>query len=220
MKKVVTLVLAVLLLAMSAVAFTGCGAETTVLNFGTGGTSGTYYAYGAILGNVVNQKTDAVEITVLSSGASKANVKDVVAGTSDIAFAQNDVMYYAYTGTDLFAADGAITEFRTVAGLYTEVCQIVAKSDIKSIADLKGKTVSVGDAGSGVEFNAKQILAAYGISFDDINVVNKDFDGSQSALAEGTVDAFFCTAGAPTTAITTLSTTNSKSILKLVSPEQ
>ena len=81
-------------------------------------------------------------------------------------------MDYAYNGTDLFAEEGAATEFATVAGLYAEVCQVVSTGDIKSIADLKGKRVSVGDAGSGVEFNARQILEAYGISFDDIEVNN------------------------------------------------
>lgn len=55
-------------------------------------------------------------------------------------------MDYAYNGTDLFAEEGAATEFATVAGLYAEVCQVVSTGDIKSIADLKGKRVSVGDA--------------------------------------------------------------------------
>ena len=58
--------------------------------------------------------------------------------------------------------------------LYAEVCQIVSSGDIKSVADLKGKRVSVGDAGSGVEFNARQILEAYDISFDDIQSTTSD----------------------------------------------
>lgn len=215
MKKITALVLVAVMLVGACFALSSCGGKTK-LKFGTGGTAGTYYAFGGVLSNVVNTKSDKIEVSVISSGASKANILDVVAGTSDIALVQNDVMSYAYTGTDLFEKDGAIKDFRTVAALYAEVCQIVADGSIASIADLKGKKVSVGDAGSGVEFNAKQILAAYGIDMDkDITKVNKDFDGSQQALAEGTIDAFFCTAGVPTTAITTLSTTKSINMLEV-----
>ena len=134
---------------------------------------------------------------------------------SDLAIVQNDVMDYAYNGTDLFAEEGAATEFATVAGLYAEVCQVVSTGDIKSIADLKGKRVSVGDAGSGVEFNARQILEAYGISFNDIEVNNLGFGDSSDALKDGKIDAFFCTAGAPTTAIVELATTNSINLLEI-----
>ena len=79
----------------------------------------------------------------------------------------------------------------------------------------KGKRVSVGDAGSGVEFNARQILEAYGISFDDIEVNNLGFGDSSDALKDGKIDAFFCTAGAPTTAIVELATTNSINLLEI-----
>ena len=134
---------------------------------------------------------------------------------SDLAIVQNDVMDYAYNGTDLFAEEGAAKDFTTVAALYAEVCQIVSSGDIKSVADLKGKRVSVGDAGSGVEFNARQILEAYGISFDDIQVNNLGFGDSADALKDGKIDAFFCTAGAPTTAIVELATTNAINLLEI-----
>jgi hypothetical protein len=102
-----------------------------------------------------------------------------------------------------------------VAGLYDETCQIVASTKINSVEDLKGKTVSVGDAGSGVEFNAKQILSAYGISFDDINVVNLSFGDSADSIKDGKIDAAFVTAGAPTTAVVDLSTTTDIKILEI-----
>ena len=135
---------------------------------GTGGTTGTYYAYGGVLANILNGKMSSAQINVQSTGASKANIFLIDDKEADLAIVQNDVMDYAFNGSDLFAEDGAVTSFSSVAGLYAEVCQIVASGDIKSIADLKGKRVSVGDAGSGVEFNARQILEAYDISFDDI----------------------------------------------------
>lgn len=189
--------------------------ETTKITMGTGGTTGTYYAFGGVIANVINGKNVGVNINVQSTGASKANIYLVNDGEADMAIVQNDVMDYAYNGSDLFAEEGAATEFSTVAALYAEVCQIVSTGDIKSIGDLKGKRVSVGDAGSGVEFNARQILEAYGVTFDDIQVNNLGFGDSADALKDGKIDAFFCTAGAPTTAIVELATTNSINLLEI-----
>lgn len=189
--------------------------DTVKLTMGTGGTTGTYYAFGGVIANVLNGKNVGVNINVQSTGASKANIYLVNDGEADLAIVQNDVMDYGYKGTDLFADEGAADQFTTVAALYAEVCQVVSTKDIKSIEDLKGKRVSVGDAGSGVEFNARQILEAYDISFDDINVNNLGFGDSSDALKDGKIDAFFCTAGAPTTAIVELATTNDINLLAI-----
>jgi hypothetical protein len=126
-------------------------------------------------------------------------------------------MDYAYNGTDLFEKDGAVKGFSAMAAIYAEVVQIVAdpSAGITSIADLKGKSVSVGDAGSGVEFNAKQILEAYGITFDDISKQNLSFSASADAFKDDKIDAFFATAGAPTTAIMDLVTTMEITILNV-----
>lgn len=185
------------------------------LKFATGGTSGTYYAYGGVLANVLNSKLTKSQLTVQSTGASKANIFLIDDGEAEIAVVQNDVMDYAMNGADLFEDDGAVTSFQTVAALYSEVVQIVASPDITSIEDLKGKRVSVGDAGSGVEFNARQILAAYDISFDDIQVNNLGFGDSADALKDGKLDAAFVTAGPPTTAVTELATTNDINLLSI-----
>lgn len=187
--------------------------EAVNLKLATGGTTGTYYAYGGVIANILNSKLPNVQLNVQSTGASKANIFLIDDKEADVAIVQNDVMDYASKGTDLFESDGAVTTFSTVAALYAEVCQVVSSEDIKSIADLKGKRVSVGDAGSGVEFNARQILEAYGISFDDIKKNNLGFGDSADALKDGKIDAFFCTAGAPTTAIVELATTNTINLL-------
>jgi TRAP transporter TAXI family solute receptor len=186
------------------------------LTLGTGGTTGTYYAVGGVMATVLNPVMKESSLTVTSTGASKANIQLVDVGEADLAIVQNDVMYYAYTGTDLFEDEGAYETFSTVAGLYDETVQIITcNSDIKSVEDLKGKTVSVGDAGSGVEFNAKQILAAYDMSFDDINVVNASFGDSADSLKDGKIDAAFIVAGAPTTAVVDLATTKDVSLVQL-----
>ncbi len=210
MKKAVSLIL---LTAMLAVVLSGCGGKA--LKVATGSNTGTYYSYGTALTQVIGEKTGH-KFTVQSTGASKANIQLIDSGDVDIALVQNDVMDYAYNGTDLFAGE-KITSFMSMAALYAEVVQIVANpnSGIESIADLKGKNVSVGDAGSGVEFNAKQILEAYGITFDDINKQNLSFGASADAFKDNKIDAFFCTAGAPTTAIMDLATSNAIIILDI-----
>ncbi len=178
------------------------------IQVGTGGSTGTYYGFCNVISTILKEKTGA-NLVINSSGASKANILNIADGIVDMAIVQNDVMDYAYNGTSLFEKDGAIKSFSTLGAAYAEVCQIVAKADsgIKTVADLKGKKVSVGDSGSGVEFNAQQILGAYGITFEDIDKQNLSFQASADALKDGKIDAFFCTAGAPTVAITDLATT-------------
>ncbi len=188
--------------------------QKTNVRFATGGNTGTYYAFGTALSQILAAKTD-VNVPVQSTGASKANIQLIAAGEAELAIVQNDVMDYAFNGTDLFAEDGKIEGFSSMAAMYAEVCQIIAKPGINSVADLKGLNVSVGDAGSGVEFNAAQILDAYGITFEDIGKQNLSFAASAEAFKDGKIDAFFCTAGAPTTAVTELATTNDITVLTI-----
>jgi len=195
--------------------FSGCGGGKVTLKMATGGTTGTYYAYSGAVSQVLSSKINNLSFDVQSTGASKANIFLVADKEADIAIVQNDVMYYAYNGIDLFANEGAVKGFSAMAGCYAEVCQIVSKSNITSIEELRGKRVSVGDIGSGCEFNARQILEAYGMTFDDIQVNNLSFADSASALKDDKIDAFFCVAGAPTTAIVELATSNSINILEV-----
>ena len=207
MKKTFRTLVAALIagLLVASVAITASASDN--LTFGTGGTTGTYYAVGGVMATVLNPILENSQLTVTSTGASKANIQEIEDGSADLALVQNDVMYYAYTGTDLFSAEGAYDSFRAIAGLYDETVQIVTCSpDIKTVADLKGKTVSVGDAGSGTEFNAKQILGVYDLTFDDITVVNASFGDSADSLKDGKIDAAFVVAGAPTTAVVDLAT--------------
>ncbi|NLN66312.1 MAG: TAXI family TRAP transporter solute-binding subunit [Clostridiaceae bacterium] len=210
-KKIFTIIVAMLLI--FSFVLSGCSSKTT-LKMATGGTTGTYYAYSGTVSQVLGEKIGDLSFDVQSTGASKANIYLVSDKEADIAIVQNDVMYYAYNGIDLF--DGEKVEgFSALAGVYAEVCQIVAKGDITSVSDLKGKRVSVGDIGSGVEFNSRQILEAYGMSFDDIVVNNLSFGDSATALKDDKIDAFFCVAGAPTTAIVELATTNAINLIEI-----
>ena len=212
MKRKLLFVLSMLLLVFLVLA--GCGGKKTTLKMATGGTTGTYYAYCGTVSQILSQKIDNLSFDLQSTGASKANIYLLADKEADIAIVQNDVMYYAYNGTDLFAGD-KVGGFSAMAGAYAEVCQVVAKGGISSIADLRGKRVSVGDIGSGVEFNARQILEAYGMTFDDIIVNNLSFGDSAAAFKDDKIDAFFCVAGAPTTAVVELATTNPINLLEI-----
>ena len=191
----------------------GNSSEKKTLTFGTGGTSGTYYAVGGVMATVLNDKLTLSSLNVASTGASKANIQMIQDGEADIAIVQNDVMSYAAAGTDLFANEGKYDGFQTICGVYAETCQCVCSADIKSFEDLKGKKVVVGDAGSGTEFNAQQILAAYGITYDDIDVQYGSFGDVSDSIKDGLIDAGFVTAGAPTTAVTDLATSKEINIL-------
>ncbi len=177
------------------------------LNFTTGGDQGTYYAFGGVLAGQVSGATPT-QVTAITSGGSQANIEALEIGDAQLGFVQSDVMAYAYDGTNLFAETGAVEGFSTVAALYMEQVQIVTwDSSIKTVADLAGKSVSIGAAGSGVYFNAIDILGAYGLTEDDIKPTYESFGDSADSLKDKKIDAAFVVAGAPTTAITSLAAT-------------
>ncbi len=179
--------------------------DSKALTFGTGGESGTYYAFGGVLSSYISNNT-GVSVTAVTSGGSKANIEDLSAGDIQLGFVQSDVMSYAYNGERLF--DSKVENFSVVAALYMEQVQIVTTNpDIKSVADLAGKSVSIGDRGSGVWFNAVDVLSAYGIDPDTgISPVYLDFGDSTENLKDKKIDAAFVVAGAPTTSIVDLAT--------------
>lgn len=190
------------------------GGKRTV-TIATGGTSGTYYAVANALGSVLRSELTLSDLSVQASGASKANVFLIADGEADMATLQGDVLSYAHDGIDLFADDGAETSALWVTALYNETVQLIATPDITDIEQLRGKSVCVGDVGSGTEFNARQILEAYGMTFEDINAVNGSFSDGVESLKDKKVSAAFTVAGAPTTAIVDLSTTNDFNMLSL-----
>jgi TRAP transporter TAXI family solute receptor len=118
-------------------------------------------------------------------------------------------MAYAWAGSRSFEKEGKIESFRVVGGLYAEAVQLVTMDpNIKSVADLRGKKVSIGAAGSGVYFNAMDVLAAAGLKEEDIIPQYQSFADSADSLKDGKIDAAFIVAGPPTPAITELCTSN------------
>ncbi len=176
--------------------------------------NGTYYGFGGVLGGKVGETTSTT-VTAVPSGGSKANIENMDLEDAQLGFVQSDVMAYAYNGERLF--DTKIDSFSTVAALYMEQVQIVTLNpDIKTVADLKGKSVSVGDQGSGVYFNAVDVLAAYDLDVEkDIKPQYLSFGDSAENLQDGKIDAAFVVAGAPTTAVTTLAASNDVYLVSL-----
>ena len=179
-------------------------ASSEELIFTTGGSSGTYYGFGSVLAGQISGATDS-KVTAVEGAGSQGNIELMDMEGAQLGFVQSDVMAYAYEGTNLFADFGAIDCFSTVAALYMEQVQIVTcDPSIKTVADLAGKNVSIGAAGSGVYYNAIDILGVYGLTEEDINPTYQGFGDSAEALKDGKIDAAFVVAGAPTTAITEL----------------
>lgn len=177
------------------------------INIASGGTSGTYFPLGAAVADILNKNIAGANAANQSTGASVANVNLLKQGKVDIAFIQNDIAYYAANGTEMFK-DKQVANLQGLATLYPETVQIVTlkKSGIKSVKDFKGKRIAVGAAGSGTEANARQIMAAYGIKYEDCKVQYLSFGEAAAALKDGNVDVGFVTAGWPTAAIQELST--------------
>ena len=207
MKKFLAIILVVIMIL--ATAPMALAASKEQLTMGTGGEAGTYFAVGGVLANVLNEKNpDLMSVNVVSTGGSADNLQNMAFGIYQLATVQSDVMTYAYNGTRSFEQTGAVPNVRILAGLYAETVQIVTTNpDIKTVADLKGKAVCVGDQNSGTYFNAKDVFDAYGMDIEnDIKPIFQSFAASTESLKDGKIDAAFLTAGAPTTSVVDLGT--------------
>ena len=207
LKRVATAICALAL----AVGIAGCGGsgeKEQFINIATGGTAGTYYPIGGAIAEVLNK--NGMNASAQSTGASVANINMLKDKQVELAIVQNDITYYAVNGTEMFKDSGKVENLKAIASLYPETCQFVVREDsgIRSINDLKGKRVAVGAAGSGAEANARQILEAYGITYDDVNEQFLSFAEGSYALKDGTVDAAFVTAGYPTASVQDIASQN------------
>lgn len=181
----------------------------------TAGTSGTFYPYGGAMCQIIN-KVLGTNITANATGGGKENIALLANEETDFALLDADMMSYALTGTESFKGR-QINTFGSIASLFPQIFQIVTAedSDIKSIEDLRGKSVSVGDAGSGSAVNAAQIFGAYGMTFDDFKVKYLSFKEAAAAFQDGSLDAYVVVAGMPTTAIVETSLTNKIHLLSI-----
>lgn len=184
----------------------GCGKISNEINFGTGNEAGTYYAYNTRLAEMLQGADKNYKYNIRTTAGSVANLRLLREGFLDMAIVQSDVLSDAVAGVGIFVSAGAAQGYAAVAGLYTEACQIIVpkNSTIQSITDLLGRKVSVGEKESGVLQNAEEILLAHGLTIEMLDARYLSFAESAAALNSGEIEAFFCTAGAPTKFITDL----------------
>jgi hypothetical protein len=177
---------------------------------GTGGTAGTYYPIGGLIANAISTPPQLVSTAVASNG-SVANVNAIVGGAAESGFVQADVAYWAYSGTGVYEGKPKVADLRSIANLYPESVHLVVRkaANVKSVADLKGKKVSLDEPGSGTLLNAKAILAAFGVTEKDISAEYLKPNQAAEKMKDGSVDAFFFTGGYPAAAISELASTGS-----------
>jgi TRAP transporter TAXI family solute receptor len=200
----------------------GCGGEGSGsgsqggggrLSIATGGTSGVYFVYGGGLAKVISSNLDGYRATAETTSASVDNLILIQKGSSDIAFTLGDTALDAVAGREAFKQK---VPMKALAQIYDNYTQVVAKkgSGIETIADLKGKRVSVGAPNSGTEVIADRILEQAGI--DPKTGVKREGLGveeSVQAMKDGSIDAFFWSGGLPTAAITDLTTSETITLL-------
>ncbi len=203
----------------SAAALPAAAQELNFFTIGTGGTSFTYYPVGGVIANAISKPpgsrecgeggscgVDGLIASAVSSRGSVDNVNAIMSGLRNSGFAQSDVAYWAYTGTGTMEGTDPAVDLRTIAALFEEHIHLVTLEDsgINSVADLKGKRVSVDEPGSGTYVDAGLILNAFGLSLDDIEEENLKGGAATEALRNGKVDALFIVAGYPTGALVEL----------------
>lgn len=200
-------------------------AQQSFFRIGTGGTSGTYYPIGGLIANAISATGEngvqGLVATAVSSNGSVANINAIQSGASESGFSQSDVAYWAHSGTGLYDGKPKVEDLRLIATLYPETLHIVARADagIKSVADLKGKRVSIDEPGSGTIVDARLVLAAYGLSEKDITPEYLKPGPSGEKMRDGALDAFFFVGGFPAGAITELAASTAITLVPVSGPE-
>lgn len=168
------------------------------INILTGGTSGVYYPLGVGLSKIYGEKIKGSKVQVQSTKASVENLNLIQSGKGEIAFVLGDSVKYGWEGNAEAGFKSKLDNLRGIAGIYPNYVHIVASksSNIKSIADLKGKRVSVGAPKSGTELQARAILKAAGMSYSDLGKVEYlPFGQSVELIKNRQIDATVQSAG-------------------------
>jgi len=186
---------------------------------GTGSTAGTYFPIGGIIASAISKPPGSRDCTAggscgvpgliavaQSTEGSVANVTGIGNGTLESGLSQADISFWAYTGEANFKKTGAIANLRAIANLFPEAVHLVVRreSDIESVADLRGKRVSLDREGSGTRVDALLILKAYGLKLKELTAVTESAGPAADLLRDGKLDAFFMVVGTPATAVAEL----------------
>ncbi|WP_374587548.1 TAXI family TRAP transporter solute-binding subunit [Ideonella dechloratans] len=195
--------------AVCAFSMAAASAQTQFINVLTGGTSGVYYPMGVALSQLYGKALPNAKVTVQATKASAENLNLLEAGRGEIGFTLGDALSDAWQGNAEAGFKAPLKKLRTVAGIYSNYIQIVASADsgIHTLADLKGKRVSVGAPKSGTELNARAILRAAGLSYQSLGKVEYlPFGESVELMKNRQLDATLQSAGLGVSALRDLST--------------
>jgi len=179
-------------------------AQQKFITIGTGGITGVYYPTGGAICRLVNKgrKDHGVRCSVESTGGSVYNLNTIRAGELDMGVAQSDWQFHAYNGTGkkAFIDAGPFKELRAVFSVHPEPVSIIARADsgIKTVADLVGKRVNIGNPGSGTEATWNVMWKAMGHTNDDLKLAAQMKSAeTPGALCDNKIDAFFWLVGNP-----------------------
>ena len=215
--KHLNLFVAIALLAASGTALAG----TTFINILTGGTSGVYYPIGVALSQIYGQHINGVKTSVQATKASVENLNLLQAGRGELAFALGDSVSDAWNGVEDAGFKAPLKKLRAIAGTYSNYIQIVASADagIKTLADLKGKRVSVGAPKSGTGLNARAIFKAAGLTYQDLGKVEfLPYAESMELIKNRQLDATLQSSGLGMAAIRDLAATTKIALIAI--PEE
>ena len=189
------------------------GGAGRFLSIGTGGTGGIYYPLGGALAGRLSVRDSVRQFTAEVTGGSVENVNRVREGQIDLGFSLALTAYEAHRGGQDY--ERPVEGLRVVAPLYPNVIHVLVPggSGAGSLADRAGARVSVGSAGSGTEQTSQQLLEAYGITYDEIEVQYLSFSESSAALRDGALDAAILSVGYPAAAVLEATTTGDVRLL-------
>jgi TRAP transporter TAXI family solute receptor len=180
-----------------------------VYAFASGPAEGEYYPVVAAVVDSVGRLKAQIKIRNLETEGSLENLRLIASRTADYALVQSNAAALAYAGERAFAPNGAVTSVRALGSLFPEPLHIIvsAKSDIRTLADLRGKRVDLGLPSSGTRADALTVLAAHGLGLQDFAEVREDgLDRAPGRLQSGRLDAIFATVGAPAREVQRLAT--------------
>lgn len=221
--------------AVLAIGATGAHSEDiTYFTIGTAGVGGTYFPLAGAIANSISNPPGSRQCdeggscgvpglvaVAQSSHGSVANVSAIISGGLNSGFSQSDVAYWAYSGTGTFEGQEPMRDLRVIAALYPEHVHLIASraSGIASVADLKGKRVSLDKTDSGTYPDAVLILEAFGLSEADITVEHLKPEDASDALRNGQLDALFFVGGYPARALTELTAGADVVLVPVAGPE-
>ncbi len=208
--------------------------DITFFRILTGGTVGTYFPIGGVIANAISNPPGSrpcneggscgvpgLVATSVASNGSVANAAAIGAGAAQSGFVQSDVAYWAYTGTGIYEGRPRLEVLRAICNLYSESIHLVARkgAGIKSVADLRGKHVSLDEPGSGTLVDARLILEAFGLGEKDLKAQYLPVQHVADSLKDGAIDAFFSVSGWPQSSVAELAATVGIELVPIAGPE-